>query len=106
MLRPTAAGNVFNVGSGRPHTVLEVAQKIAKAIGKGHIEPQISGRYRAGDIRHCFADIRLARRVLGYVPKVSLDEGLIELAQWLEGQVADDGVDSMRAELDRRGLAI
>src|SRR4051794_11789683 len=74
---PDAAGRVFNIGSGRPYTVLEVAQKVARAVGKPHIEPEISGKYRVGDIRHCFADIRLARRLLGYEPKVSLDEGLV-----------------------------
>jgi dTDP-L-rhamnose 4-epimerase len=103
---PDAAGRVFNIGSGKPHTVREIAQKIAKAVGKPQIEPEISGRYRVGDIRHCFADIRLARRVLGYEPKVSLEDGLVELAQWLEGQIAVDRVDAARAELDQRGLAI
>jgi dTDP-L-rhamnose 4-epimerase len=103
---PDAAGRVFNIGSGQPHTVLQVAEKIARAIGKSHIEPEISHRYRVGDIRHCFADIRQARRVLGYEPKVTLDEGLIELSEWLRGEVAVDRVDSARAELDKRGLAI
>jgi dTDP-L-rhamnose 4-epimerase len=103
---PDAAGRVFNVASGTPHTVREIAQKVARAVGKPHIEPEISGRYRVGDIRHCLADIRLARRLLGYEPRVSLDDGLVELAQWLEGQIADDRVDAARAELDRRGLAI
>jgi len=66
---PDAAGRVFNIGSGRSHTVLEVAQKVARAVGKQQIEPQVSGTYRVGDIRHCFADIRLARRLLGYNPR-------------------------------------
>jgi dTDP-L-rhamnose 4-epimerase len=101
-----APGHVLNVGSGLNYTVLEVAQKVAKALGRRDIEPEISGKYRVGDIRHCFADVRLAHRVLGYQPQVTLDEGLIELAQWLEGQVAVDHVDSARAELDKRGLAI
>ena len=65
-----------------------------------------SGKYRAGDIRHCFADIRLARRLLGYEPRVAMDEGLAELAAWLEGQDADDRVAQARAELDKRGLAL
>jgi dTDP-L-rhamnose 4-epimerase len=103
---PDAAGRVFNVGSGSPYTVLEVAEKIARAVGKPHIKPEISGKYRVGDIRHCFADIRLARRLLGYEPKVTLDEGLVELAEWLERQEADDKFESARSELDRRGLAI
>jgi dTDP-L-rhamnose 4-epimerase len=101
----TGAG-VFNVGSGRPRTVLEVAQKMAKAVGKGHVAPEVSGKYRVGDIRHCFADIRLARRVLGYEPKVEFEPGLAELAEWLAGQEAEDHVARARAELEAKGLAI
>jgi len=101
-----ADGHVFNVGSGRPRTILDVARMIARAVGKEHIEPQIADKYRVGDIRHCFADIKLARRMLGYEPRVHLEEGLVELAQWLEGQAANDLVEQARKELDRRGLAI
>jgi dTDP-L-rhamnose 4-epimerase len=102
-----AAGTgVFNIGSGRPRTVLEVAQKMAEAVGKPHVEPEVSGKYRVGDIRHCFADIRLARRVLGYEPKVEFGEGLAELAEWLQGQQAEDHVAKARAELEAKGLAI
>src|SRR5206468_8663050 len=52
----TGAG-VFNVGSGRPRTVLEVARRMAEAVGKPHVGPEVSGKYRVGDIRHCFADV-------------------------------------------------
>ena len=91
---PDAAGRVFNIGSGKPCTVLrDRAGASAAALGKAHIEPEVTGKYRVGDIRHCFADIRLARRVLGYEPQVALEEGLVELAAWLEGQVADDRVE-------------
>jgi dTDP-L-rhamnose 4-epimerase len=74
---PDAAGRVLNVGGGRPYTVREVAEKVARAVGKPHIHPEVSGQYRVGDIRHCFADIRAARRVLGYEPTVSLDDGMV-----------------------------
>lgn len=103
---PDAANRVFNVGSGRPRSVLEVAQKMARVMGREHIEPQITSKYRVGDIRHCFADIRLACRVLGYEPRVDFEQGLEELAGWLEGQVAVDAVEKAQAELDARGLAI
>jgi dTDP-L-rhamnose 4-epimerase len=103
---PDAAHRVFNIGSGRSYTVLEIAKKVGRVLGKEAIEPQISGKYRAGDIRHCFADIRLARRLLGYEPRVTLDEGLTELSQWLEGQQPEDHVAQARMELDRRGLAL
>ena len=103
---PDAAGRVLNVGSGNAYTVLEIAQRMAEAMGKENIEAEISGRYRVGDIRHCFADIRAARRLLGYEPKIALEDGLVELADWLRSQTADDHVPQMRAELDRHGLAI
>lgn len=103
---PDAAGRAINIGSGNSYSILEIAQRMAKVMGKEHIEPEISGRYRVGDIRHCFADIRLARRLLGYEPRVSLEDGLTELAEWLEGQVVDDRVGLMQSELTKRGLAI
>jgi dTDP-L-rhamnose 4-epimerase len=104
--KPEAVGKALNIGSGEPHTVRDVAGMVAAALGKEHLEPEISGTYRVGDIRHCFADIRLARRLLGYEPKVSLRKGVIELGQWLEGHQAFDQVDSAHRELASRGLAI
>jgi dTDP-L-rhamnose 4-epimerase len=59
-----------------------------------------------GDIRHCFADISLAREVLQYEPQVELSEGLRELSQWLEGQVALDRVVEASRELAERGLRV
>jgi dTDP-L-rhamnose 4-epimerase len=103
---PEAAGEVFNVGSGRSYTISEVASKLARVMGCSAIEPTITGEYRRGDIRHCFADITKARTILGYAPKVMLEDGLEELAGWLEGQVAVDRVDQARAELAARGLAV
>ena len=82
-----------------------------KIVGHGRkpeeiVEPQITGKYRKGDIRHCFADITRAREVLGYEPQVTMDEGLAELAQWLSGQVAHDRVERASAELAERGLTV
>jgi dTDP-L-rhamnose 4-epimerase len=101
-----AAGRVINVGSGESYSVLEIAQRVTRALGQERIEPEITGKYRVGDIRHCFSDIRLARRLLKFEPQVPLEEGLVELAEWLQGQMADDRVPEARAELDARGLAI
>jgi dTDP-L-rhamnose 4-epimerase len=103
---PGAAGQVFNIGSGNHYTIRELGWRIAEVMGKEHIEPQMTGKYRVGDVRHCFADISLARRVLGYEPRVSLEEGLAELVGWLEGQVAEDHVDHASAELTARGLTV
>jgi len=103
---PAAAGEVFNIGSGVPITVREIAQRLANVVGKRHIRPEITGKYRVGDIRHCYADIEKARRVLGYAPRVTLADGLAELSAWLEGQAAVDRVAQASAELSARGLAL
>ncbi len=99
------AGQVLNIGSGRPHSVAEVARTLAQALGKP-IEPQLTGRARAGDIRHCFADIREADRVLGYQPSVSLADGIMELTEWLSAQQPEDRVAVATAELEQRGLTV
>ncbi|HEY9892205.1 MAG TPA: NAD-dependent epimerase/dehydratase family protein [Candidatus Sericytochromatia bacterium] len=103
---PEAAGKVFNVASDRQYTVLEAAQLMAKVLGKEHIQPLITEKYRVGDVRHCFADITQARATLGYKPCVTLEDGLVELATWLEGQVAFDRVVEASAELAARGLSV
>jgi dTDP-L-rhamnose 4-epimerase len=103
---PEAIGGVFNIGSGQAITVREVAAAIAEVMGKPNLRPELTGKYRVGDVRHCFADISLARKVLGYEPQVSFHQGLSELAEWLKGQVATDRVDEARAELERRGLTV
>jgi dTDP-L-rhamnose 4-epimerase len=102
---PAVAGQAFNVGSGRNYTVLEVGRRLAEVLGKD-LEPEITGKYRVGDIRHCFADISLTRELLGYEPKAMLEDSLIELAQWLEGQIAVDRVPQAAAELSARGLTV
>jgi dTDP-L-rhamnose 4-epimerase len=103
-LQSKRSGCVFNVGSGESRTILSIAQDLARLIGKPQISSSLIGKYRAGDIRHCFADITRSRAELGYDPKVRFGEGLAELAQWLSGQAADDRVDNARAELEARGL--
>ncbi|HEX6986516.1 MAG TPA: NAD-dependent epimerase/dehydratase family protein, partial [Planctomycetaceae bacterium] len=103
---PQAAGQVFNIGSGTPITVREVAAGIARLMRREDLPPEVSGRYRAGDIRHCFADISRSREVLGYEPRVSFEEGLSELAAWLEGQAAVDRTAEAQAKLAERGLVV
>ena len=103
---PAAAGEVFNIGSGEARSVRDIAERVAEAVGKENLLPEITGKYRVGDIRHCYADISKARRVLGYSPRVSLEDGLAELAAWLEGQAAVDRVAQASAELSARGLAL
>jgi dTDP-L-rhamnose 4-epimerase len=95
---------VFNVGSGVRRSIASIAEDLARVMGKEAIRPHIVGKYRVGDIRHCFADIARARAVLGFEPQVDFSEGLQELAQWLATQQAEDRVDAATAELEKRGL--
>jgi len=94
---------MFNIGTGRPISIREVSRLLAEGLGK-EIEPEIVGKYREGDIRHCVADISKARRILGFEPKVSLTEGLAELLEWVSNQKADDKVSAATAELAARSL--
>ncbi|HEX3556185.1 MAG TPA: SDR family NAD(P)-dependent oxidoreductase [Thermoanaerobaculia bacterium] len=104
--RPEASDQVFNIGSGRQYTVREIARALGEVLGREEIEPEITGKYRVGDIRHCVADVTLARRVLGYEPQMPLEQGLLELASWLAGQVACDRAVEAGAELAARGLTV
>ncbi len=104
-----AAGHAFNIGSGRDVSIREVAVAAARAMGRPDLEPVLLDKARAGDIRHCFGDIALARDVLGYAPRRSFDgalgdDSLGELVEWVRRQQAIDRVDEARRELERRGL--
>src|SRR5579862_8373370 len=87
-----ADGKAINIGSGNPVTIREVGFELGRALGL-QLPGEITGKYRAGDVRHCFADITAATQLLAYSPKVTLREGMEELAEWLESQQADDNVD-------------
>jgi dTDP-L-rhamnose 4-epimerase len=98
-----ANGQVFNIGTGRPTSVLDVARVLANRLGRD-IEPEVVGKYRAGDIRHCYANIYKARDLLGFEAEVGFEDGMGELVDWVREQEAVDRVDSARVELERRGL--
>ncbi|AKD01870.1 NAD-dependent epimerase/dehydratase family protein [Pontibacter korlensis] len=106
MEKEEARGRVFNVGSGNNYTIREIGQRLATVMGKTELVPEITGKYRVGDIRHCYADISLAQEVLGFYPQVEFNAGLQELANWLEGQIAYDRVNEASAELAARGLTV
>ena len=98
-----APGGVFNVGSGQDRSVNEVAQLLAAAMHR-NIAPEIAGKARLGDIRHCIADIGKIRDELGYAPRRDFSQGLAELAEWVAQQEAEDRVHEARRELEARGL--
>jgi dTDP-L-rhamnose 4-epimerase len=100
-----AAAGAFNISSGTPVTIREVAQRTIQALGSS-LRPEITSKYRVGDIRHCFADISRARDVLGWRPRISMEEGITDLANWLAGQRAVDRGQEAREELALRGLML
>ena len=103
MEKTDAAGMALNIGSGRPISIREIAVELSNTLGV-EIPIEITGKYRAGDIRHCFADISAASRVLGYQPKVKFADGLKELVGWLGSQSAEDRVADAMQTLQVRGL--
>jgi dTDP-L-rhamnose 4-epimerase len=98
-----ADGRAVNIGSGQATSILEIADTLARLLGR-QIEPELPGTFRAGDIRHCYADVSLARDRLGFEAAVALEDGLAELAAWLETQPATDRFDEAATELAERGL--
>lgn len=103
-MKSTAADyEIFNVGSGRQVTIRAVAETITRLYGKD-IKPDITNKYRKGDLRHCFADISKIKSKLDFEPKVSFEEGMKELAEWAEGAEAIDLLDKAAGELRAKGL--
>ena len=99
-----AVGSALNLGTGRPVSVKEIGAVLGEGL-ESELEAEVTGQYRAGDIRHCYADPAQAKALLGFSTSVSLEDGMRDLAQWLVGQEAVDRVDSATNELVSRGLA-
>jgi dTDP-L-rhamnose 4-epimerase len=98
-----ACGHAINLGTGVPTDVNMVAQVLSQGIG-ANIAPEHNGQYRAGDIRHCYADISLAKQRLGFRPSTTFEDGMGALVDWLKDQDAVDRVDDATRELAARGL--
>jgi dTDP-L-rhamnose 4-epimerase len=104
MEKKEADYEAFNIGTGRATSILDIAQVLAKLYGK-NIVPTLEQKYRAGDIRHCVADITKARSVLGYEPQVLFEDGMRDLVAWGKGVQAVDKVQTAINELKERGLS-
>jgi dTDP-L-rhamnose 4-epimerase len=101
-----AVGSAINVGSGRSVSIGEIARRLASILRCPSLAPEVTNRYRVGDIRHCFADIGRARALLGYEPLVELDRGLERLGHWLRAEKPVDRTEAARRELEQRGLTV
>ena len=99
-----ASGYAFNIGTGVATDVLTVANTLKKYYGV-EVPVTVSGNYRLGDIRHNYADISLARRILGFEPRGSFDAGIAKFVEWVNGQdVQEDKYEASIEEMKRKGL--
>jgi dTDP-L-rhamnose 4-epimerase len=105
MEKAEADYEVFNVGTGRQTTILEVAEVLIKKLAPGsNVQATIERAFRQGDIRHCFADITKIQDRIGFVPRVQFANGVDDLVRWVRDQQARDSFDLAHAELKRQGL--
>ena len=101
--RDEADYRIFNVGCGQPITIRQVADILIQ-LYKSKVIPEITGKVRKLDVRHCFADTTKLRTLLGWKPKVSFEDGLKEIINWSRDQKAVDLVEHAMAQLEKRGL--
>jgi dTDP-L-rhamnose 4-epimerase len=94
---------VFNVGTGSPVTILDIAHILMKLCGKDLV-PQTTNKYRAGDVRHCYPDISKIKSKLGYEPNITLEAGMTELIEWGQHTNAFDYIPEAFAELEKNKL--
>ncbi|MEW5766333.1 MAG: NAD-dependent epimerase/dehydratase family protein [bacterium] len=94
---------ILNVGTGRRLTVLDMANILLKDLNRTDLRPEITSKFREGDIRHCYADITKIQG-LGFEPKVPFEEGVADLTRWVKNQTAVDIFEHARSELNKKGL--
>ncbi len=104
LTNPGADGETVNLGTGKATNLLELADVLSRGLGVD-IEPDIVGQFRAGDIRHCYADTGKAADLLGFRSQIDFESGVQDLLTWIEGQEASDQVDAAHEALTARGLA-
>ena len=96
---------VFNVGTGRLTTILDISNILIKLYEVSGLKPKIVNSYRKGDIRHCYADVSRLN-TLGFRATVTLEQGMRDLLEWARGAEAKDRVRLADAQLRKRGLRI
>lgn len=101
---PALTSTVLNIGSGYARTIHECAQSLAVLLDRPYLQPEVVGQYRKGDVRHCFADTGKARRLLGFTPEVSWEDGLAELIAWARTAPSTDRFSQVADELISHGL--
>ncbi|MBD3426896.1 MAG: SDR family NAD(P)-dependent oxidoreductase [Candidatus Omnitrophica bacterium] len=105
MEKKEADYGVFNVGTGSPKTILEVANILASKIcGKGQVQPEVKNAFRAGDIRHCYADTSKIEKTLGFKTEIPFEDGIDDLTEWVKEQVCEDKSGEALKQLKEKGL--
>jgi dTDP-L-rhamnose 4-epimerase len=95
---------IFNVGSGTPTRVLEVANKL-KELYESEISIEVTGNFRLGDIRHNFADLSKIESKLGFKPSFDFTSGVSEFVQWVKVQdINEDTYSKSVEEMKAKGL--
>lgn len=101
---PEANGHVFNIGTGIATDVLTVAKTLCKHYGI-EVPLNVSGNYRLGDIRHNYADVSLAKKILGFESNWSFDQGIKQFAEWVNQQeIQKDNYEASLEEMKQKGL--
>jgi len=87
----------FNVGTGNPTNIFKIAETLIK-LHDSNMEPNITGDFRVGDIRHAFGDVSKIKKKLGFATEISLEEGFKSLIEWSETQKAADRFEEAEKE--------
>lgn len=99
-------GTIVNIGAGKPTSIMEIANLLNDML-QGKIRPEVTGQYRLGDIRHCYADLTQAHNLLGYSPEISMEKGLEQFVDWVLSQpLPDDGQDKANEELRKHRMTL
>jgi len=106
MEKEEANFEVFNVGTGRKLTILDMANILIEKLRADELTPEIVNKYREGDIRHCYADIAKIQQKLEYKPEIKFEDGIPDLIDWVKGEEAIDRFEESRNQLERKGLTL
>lgn len=98
-----SGSGIFNIGTGICSTIRDIAENIAIALDQPDCI-DLTGEFRIGDIRHCYADLRRSHSLLGYLPSVPLEQGIADLVAWVATQTVHDSYEKARTEMLSRGL--
>lgn len=95
----------LNVGTGRNISILDIARILIEKVNpKAGLEPEVTHKFREGDIRHCFGNVTKIKKMLGFKAKVKFEDGISDLTEWMGQQDAEDGFQKAKEELEKRGL--